>query len=367
MKNIHILPTDKPSSIGYDGVKNLHFVNDFIDDYQNIYITSDEEIKEGDWCYHPLLKGGCIILSKFDNPNSTMKKIILTTDADLIKDGVQAIDNEFLEWFVKNPSCEEVKVVDDKKPSSKNIFDAVEGDLVYSHHGHGGIINSLSMDTRVGIDNYIETAITSETGWETLDINNYRIYDKCYKIIIPKEEPMIKCELCKRYPRLEGTNKCESCYSVVRHVLEQDPRFKDTLLPDLRKKQETPSVGAENQIFKIVLDEKWIPNKVSIIEAGNNSVLDKQETLEEAAEIFIKKQNFNSLEIDDKIFEAILFGAKWQQERSYSEEDMLEFGEWMKVLPLTISGFVVKTKTKSIVVEKTKDLLQIWFEQFKKK
>ena len=39
-----------------------------------------------------------------------MKKIILTTNQDLIKDGVQAIDDEFLEWFVKNPSCEEVKV-----------------------------------------------------------------------------------------------------------------------------------------------------------------------------------------------------------------------------------------------------------------
>jgi len=36
------------------------------------------------------------------------KKIILTTDQSL--DGVQAIDNEFLEWFVKNPSREEVKV-----------------------------------------------------------------------------------------------------------------------------------------------------------------------------------------------------------------------------------------------------------------
>ena len=78
---------------------------------RNIYITSDEEIKEGDWCYHPLLKGGCIIQSKFDNPNSTMKKIILTTDQDLIKDGVQAIDDDFLEWFVKNPSCEEVKII----------------------------------------------------------------------------------------------------------------------------------------------------------------------------------------------------------------------------------------------------------------
>ncbi len=39
------------------------------------------------------------------------KKIILTTDQDLIKDGVQAIDDEFLEWFVKNPSCEYVPII----------------------------------------------------------------------------------------------------------------------------------------------------------------------------------------------------------------------------------------------------------------
>ena len=38
------------------------------------------------------------------------KKIILTTDQDLIKDGVQAIEDEFLQWFVKNPSCEWVEV-----------------------------------------------------------------------------------------------------------------------------------------------------------------------------------------------------------------------------------------------------------------
>ena len=38
------------------------------------------------------------------------KKIIITTDQDLIKDGVQAIDDEFLEWFVKNPSCESVDI-----------------------------------------------------------------------------------------------------------------------------------------------------------------------------------------------------------------------------------------------------------------
>ena len=51
------------------------------------------------------------------------KKIILTTDQDLIKDGVQAIDDEFIEWFVKNPCCEEVEV------ESKVIKDGVWTDL----------------------------------------------------------------------------------------------------------------------------------------------------------------------------------------------------------------------------------------------
>jgi predicted XRE-type DNA-binding protein len=105
------------------------------DSYQNIYITSDEEIKEGDWVYSETRNKVCKVtgVSKWshkddysidlDNENyyihnSYGKKIILTTDQDLIKDGVQAIDDEFLEWFVKNPSCEEV-VVD--KPISRGI------------------------------------------------------------------------------------------------------------------------------------------------------------------------------------------------------------------------------------------------------
>lgn len=76
----------------------------------------------------------------------------------------------------------------------------------------------------------------------------------------------------------------------------------------------------------------------------------KQETVEEAAERFIKKQTFNSLEIDDKIFQAILFGAKWQQKRMYSEEEVYnllykllpddeELNEWFKQykkIPTTI-------------------------------
>lgn len=129
MKNIHILPTDKPSRLVLDDTtQQLILINkgEALWGNRNIYITSDEEIKVGDW----FLPQGHINPHKLKEYNkingdlesynglcydiSKCKKIILTTDQDLIKDGVQAIDDEFLEWFVKNPSCEEVEVSYDK-------------------------------------------------------------------------------------------------------------------------------------------------------------------------------------------------------------------------------------------------------------
>ena len=112
MKNIHILPTDKSSRLykntGALVLDKLSEVsNDGISINQHIYITSDEEIKEGDW----LLSKEGIVHNNW-GWNFGDKKIILTTDQDLIKDGVQAIDYEFLEWFVKNPSCEKVEVAE---------------------------------------------------------------------------------------------------------------------------------------------------------------------------------------------------------------------------------------------------------------
>jgi hypothetical protein len=123
MKNIHVLPTDKPSQL-YAKDDNYKLANSTMamDWYvssvgykpYNIYITSDEEIKEGDWFLNTLKnqvnKCDDLIHEKNVNLSSWCKKIILTTDKDLIKDGVKAIDDDFLEWFVKNPSCEYVEV-----------------------------------------------------------------------------------------------------------------------------------------------------------------------------------------------------------------------------------------------------------------
>ncbi len=124
MARVHLIPTDKPSRLCLDSKDVLHFAPKSgyytADGKQNIYITNSEEIKEGDWCYQVELNDGkidkCYDVTLYHTWTNNgvdkkikYKKIILTTDQDLIKDGVQAIDDEFLEWFVKNPSCESVE------------------------------------------------------------------------------------------------------------------------------------------------------------------------------------------------------------------------------------------------------------------
>jgi hypothetical protein len=120
MKNIHLLPTDKPSRLyKVNSIGKLDWSEGYLKQVdgatnQNLYITSDEEIKEED-CVIALDTNIIFKVSSKDFPAIEMfkhiyKKIILTTDQDLINDGVQAIDDEFLEWFVKNPTCEWVEL-----------------------------------------------------------------------------------------------------------------------------------------------------------------------------------------------------------------------------------------------------------------
>jgi hypothetical protein len=96
-------------------MKNIHVLK------QYIYITSNEEIKEGDWYLFFLDEIPDILQcqdsSEADRCNGKIfsigqasKKIILTTDFNLSPD-VQKIDDEFLEWFVKNPSCENIPII----------------------------------------------------------------------------------------------------------------------------------------------------------------------------------------------------------------------------------------------------------------
>ena len=238
MKNIHILKTDKPSRLhlAYDKDYYLSvepFIQLDIKNYKsfNLYITSDEEIKEGDYFIESLGLPDSYLVHKLSKEWKDKEsfyrrctKVILTTDQHLIKEGVQAIDDEFLEWFVKNPSCESVEVE-------------------------------------------IETT-SIQLPQQQLSKNSYDlafrwINKKVYKIIIPKEET-------------------------------------------------------------------------------------KQETLEEAAEEFSKNHSIYPTAQDDTEY-GFKHGAKWQQERMYSEEE--------------VTQLLIKFNQEIQEVEDVRG----WFEQFKKK
>ena len=119
MKNIFLIPTDKPSRLYYHSdlkqlvLTNKTMLREFVIN-QNIYITSnskfvrDEYITDGIEVMKatPKLVDAQGLVDRRD-----WKKILMTTDPELIKDGVHPIGEDFLKWFVENPTCIKVEVV----------------------------------------------------------------------------------------------------------------------------------------------------------------------------------------------------------------------------------------------------------------
>jgi hypothetical protein len=208
MKNIHLLPTEKPSRLYLHSNSSLQLRSDIVrnhDEYlgsnQHIYITSDVEIKEGDWVINNLDKliGKSIReLNPGEIKDREYSKIILTTDTDLIKDGVQAIDDEFLEWFIKNTSCERVEV--------KKTFITNSG-LGYQEYA---ILDSnfkvLEVVANIPQSSYKIGEVTKLDDYE---------YIAEYKIIIPKEKP-------KRETLEEATDMNETiAWELAKKIFEE--------------------------------------------------------------------------------------------------------------------------------------------------
>lgn len=194
MKNIHVLPTDKPSN-GYILGKCIKELSDvkigqftktyylmFDEEYfqpHNIYITSNEEIKKGDFTLSPI---NAIVKCECEKSKKSIKwdnckKIILTDNQDLIKYGVQAIDDEFLEWFVKNPSCEWIEVndwLDDKGNIAFNgklryqIIIPKEEPKQVGQVTEKGIIDTIGNCANCGVEFHIHKDVT-EYKQETLE------------------------------------------------------------------------------------------------------------------------------------------------------------------------------------------------------
>lgn len=124
-KNLYLLLTEKPSRLWKNNLLQgkLELSNHVLigsNTAQHIYITChNEDINENDYV---ITKDGRLVQISYllSKDLKGASKIILTTDPELIQDSIQAIDNEFLEWFVKNPSCEEIEIQEVKFFNPKN-------------------------------------------------------------------------------------------------------------------------------------------------------------------------------------------------------------------------------------------------------
>jgi hypothetical protein len=265
MKNIRVLPTDKPSRIyliksnNKLGItsNNPEFTENFGSGTQNqyIYITSDEKIKEGDWMIRGNEQPTLVTPNFFWDFGVRYYKIILTTDQDLIKEGVQKIDDTFLEWFVKNPSCESVEV---SYEVLKPFQSEEKGYLIHCP----------------------DNEVLQEPKQETLNHIVYNIGDSI-RIINPTENQ----------PKLFTTHKVDNDFGVVYYY-------------QLDGKEE--SIG-----FSYIKKEET-----------------KQEILEEAAEKYAEPYRCPATNENEyckhDIISAFNNGAKWHAKRSYSEEEVLE-------------------------------------------
>jgi hypothetical protein len=355
MKNIHLQPTSQLSRLVkiYNEADKKLFelkldieVNDNFKEYQNIYITSDEEIKDGDWLivndedvmqmkssYDNDMSGEDIWVGDSLNGYATYKdnckKIILTTDQNLINDGVQAIDDEFLEWFVKNPSCESVEVQNQYRVKSGTIQEHKDG------------------------------------------LAGYEYYE--YKIIIPKEEAKQEIVGYRLKPSINRmmvdgilknampvwNDEDKSVYFIKGHVGGSlVAKMKELQVLDLWFTpiyEEVKSDWAKEHHLEYY-------HKEGIMKA-------KQETVEEAAE----RLWFDSIsQLTSK--NSFIQGAKWQQEQDknkYSEEDMFTFSQWISHedwVYLPSKDYWVNEEQEELEQKlSSKEILNLWFEKFKKK
>jgi len=302
MKNIHVLPTDKPSRLFLNVINNKLLIDDDntlkkvlpSGSYQNIYITSNEEIKEGDWHFNLALN----LVEKTTSFHNGLlcEKIILTTDQDLIKDGVQAIDDGFLVWFVDNPNSKVVKIEKEQ--------------------------------------------VNNKPGSSYSTITNYK-----YKIIIPQEEPKQEYEYVGECNGnndngcfLDSCGHDCGCFTIQKksyiekgeeiEISRQEFNFQNKK----NKIMETPKTFKElfaNTGIEPTTDESG--NTHYNFKATMKEEPKQEATLEEVAENYgwrIKTNTFSdpvkANELANSAKQDFINGAKWQQERSYSEEEVID-------------------------------------------
>jgi hypothetical protein len=297
MKNLHLIKTDKKSRLFTANQKlvfdNINPPTECIT-AQHLYITSDDYPINGQICLvseNHLSKYNSLYTS-IEELNAQWKKIILTTDTDLIKEGVQPISDEFLEWFVKNPSCKFVTVT-----NLYGDFQPVKYDYKIIIPQEESKTGSLAECIKGVVKNQLDTISDLEQQIKKYPIGGYA----------PGNYTCI-CVNCKvEFFGDKRAVQCEPC--AVKMVNTKIEGKKDSYQIEKPK----PILGVD---YEYSIDDEGLCIEIPII---------KQQTVEEIIE---KMFPFTDDDAENRIITIKrlywIDGVKWQQERSYNEEDLKE-------------------------------------------
>jgi hypothetical protein len=350
MKNIHIIPTDSPSRLIKDVWNNtFSIVENFNTSHtdfkaQYIYITSDEEIKDGDFIFEA--DTNCINIADRDYCRNEFDfKIVLTTDGDLIKYGVQSIDDEFLQWFVNNSSCVEVKIRKNPK------VNAVVKGLGIKSFSNGYRIIKPKSELASKLKELLDGMSQEEFDEEWKKITDLKLEGPSM-IEDPNQHAELINDNIEEFDKAIELFEQEQKQHIIVHKDETEHLLstesnKKRLLQDVEKKQEQKQhlidmmkgdeelglyeettkcycghttycdCGPEEPKQEITLEEVFNEEKVK----GVKELIDKhkQETIEEAAKKYVE---INVAKNAAKLMykEHFIAGAKWQREKLCDSE-----------------------------------------------
>jgi hypothetical protein len=244
----------------------------------------------------------------------TDKKIILTTDPDLIKDGVQSIDDEFLEWFVKNPSCEEVEVADLWKEKNSSTHDSYQ------------IIIPQEEPKQKKLHRLIKEKLDENEPKQVSEKQvMYNIGD-VIEIINPT----------KNQPKLFKTHKVDIDFGVVYYY---QLNGKEETIGFSYIKKEEPKQETLEEVNTSSL-ENLLENNYDFNVQFHQ--LKRESIFSFAVAIYGESLSFK--EWQEKHYGKYIEISKWQQEQDknkYSEEDMIAFGWFCREKSLTMVELLI--------------------------
>ena len=310
-------------------MKNLYKIGD------DLYIvSSSEKIKEntqtrieglnGDWFYNTIYN----FIARTGDITSYDFKIILTTNKLLIQDGVQAIDDEFLQWFVQNPSCENVKV---------ELIEEIPSGFTFGMFGNDEPPTELVYKIIIPIEEPKQETVNMNKNTHYVDFSNPNA-DK----ISSASTTTIKQETLEEGKLRQLFRNRSNCYADADDVVQamDENCFIETIneWQQERSQQIIPFDAYNIEVFAIKPDE----NGKLFAYIGYK----------------ITNGNFH--------FNVVPF-TEPQQERSYSEGDLRE--AYFSAIKSTGEGWngEYANGNNPNIEEKFTEGFEEWFEQFKKK